>query len=539
MIMKSQRRTKIFVVLLTCVVAATLAVVTRGRAQVERSLSPQEQHGKLLYLKGEPGDGKEIKVLLGGDELEVPSTAFACANCHGLKGEGGREGGLQPPPLDWATLTAPHTSALTRRERAPYTEATLARVIREGLDPAGTRLHPGMPLYQMNDAQTADLIAYLKKLGGTDDAESGLSEKTIKLGAALPLTGPLSQVGADIKATIEAYFAEVNAQGGIYGRQLELVAEDTQGEPAATLHATQRLVEQDRVFALVGSFEPRDSEQVNEYLKRREVALVGPVTLSPRLATPPNPYVFYLLPTFGDQARVLVDFAAAKSANRMGRVAVVYADSEFDADARAGLRAQTKLYPLEIVFEQGYAPPRFSAAQLVAQLAQSKPDYIFFFGGAQQFTALAREVAAAKLRASLFSSVVMVGRAAFDVPPAVAAETFLANPAALPTQDDLAGFMGLMQRRGVALRSPAFQAVAYGAASTLVEVIKQTGRELSRYELLNALEQLRDYKTGVVPPLTFGPNRRVGANSCAVVTVDLNNKHYVPLGERLTPKDNW
>lgn len=535
--MKTQRRAKIFIAVLMCVAVVALVVITRGRAQGARSLSPQEQRGKLIYLKGEPSDGNEIKVLLGGDELEVPSTAFACANCHGLKGEGGREGGLQPPPIDWATLTAPHTSALTRRERAPYTEASLARAIREGLDPAGARLHPGMPLYQMNAAQTADLIAYLKKLGGTDDAEPGLNEKTIKLGAALPLTGPLAQIGADIKATIEAYFAEVNAQGGIYGRQLELLVEDSQGEPAATLHATERLIEQDGVFALVGSYEPRDSELANEYLKRSEVALVGPVTLSPRSATPPNPYVFYLLPTFGDQARVLVDFAAAKSANKGGRVAVVYADSEFDVDARAGLRAQTKLYPLEIVFEQGYAPARFSAAQLVAQLAQSKPDYIFFFGGAQQFLALAREVAAAKLRASLFSSVVMVGRAAFDVPPAVANETFLANPAALPTQDDLAGFIGLMQRRGVELRSPAFQAVAYGAASTLVEAIKQTGRELSRHDLLGALEQLRDYKTGVVPPLTFGPNRRVGANSCAVVTIDLINRHYVPLGERLTPRD--
>ena len=519
--------------MLTCM----LATCTGAGAQGRRGLSPQEQRGKQIYLKGESGDGAEIKALLGGDGLEVPATTFACSNCHGLKGEGTNEGGLTPPPIHWATLTAPHTSAITRRERTPYTEETLARAIRSGLDPAGARLHPAMPLYEMSAGQMADLIAYLKKLGQADDLEPGLDDKTLKLGAALPLTGPLAPIGADIKATMDAYFAEVNAQGGIYGRRLELVVADSQGDATRTLQATQRLVEQDGVFALVGSFEPRGSEQANEYLRRSEVALIGPVTLSPRVATPPNPYVFYLLPTFGDQARVLVDFAATKAvAARPARLAIVYADSEFEADALAGLRAQTKLYPMEIVLEQGFEAGSFSAARVVAQLAQSKPEHVFFFGGAEQFAELARAWDAAKLRAALYSSVVMVGRAAFDVPPAVAAQTFLAYPAALPTQTDLAEFLAVMQARGIKLRSPAFQVVAFGAAKTLVEGAKLSGRELSRHELLGALEHLRDYKTGVVPPLTFGPNRRVGADSCSIVGIDISNKQYIPIGERLTPK---
>jgi ABC-type branched-subunit amino acid transport system substrate-binding protein len=538
--LQTLRRTKLFSVILACVAAACLIVGARvSSAQgVRRGLSPQAQRGKQIYLKGESREGGEIKVGLGSDNIEVPAAAFACANCHGLKGEGASEGGLQPPPITWATLTAPHTSALTRRERAPYTEETLARAIRTGLDPAGARLHPGMPQYEMTAGQMADLIAYLKQIGQADDLEAGLDENRIKLGAALPLTGPLAPVGEDIKATIDAYFAEVNAQGGVYGRQLELVAADSQGDPVHTLQATKRLVEQDNVFALVGSFEPRGSAQVNEYLRQSETVLVGPVTLSPRLTSPPNPSIFYLLPTFSDQARVLVDFAAAKSANRPARVALIYAGSEFDADALAGLHLQTKLYPMEIVFEYGYESGRFSAERVGAPLAQSRPDYIFFFGGAEQFTTLARAVDATKLRAPLFSSVVMVGRAAFDVPAAVAAQTFLAYPAALPaTRSDLADFLAVMQSRGVKLRSPAFQAVAFGAAKTLVEAAKISGREITRPALLSALEQLRDYQTGVVPPLTFGPNRRIGADSCLIVGIDLSNKQYVPMGARLTPKE--
>jgi len=510
---------------------------------VKRELSPQEKRGKQIYLKGESPDGAEIKTLLGADRLEVPANAFACANCHGLRGQGASEGGLQPPPINWETLIAPHTSALTRRERAPYTEATLARAIRAGLDPSGARLHPGMPQYELTPAQMADLIAYLKQLGKEGDADPGIDDRRIKVGAALPLTGALAQVGEDVKATLTAYLAEVNAQGGIYGRQIDLVVLDSRGEPAGTLAATERLVEREGVFALVASFEAGTSTATNDYLKRREVALVGPVTLSPRLSVPPNPFIFYLLPTFADQARALVDFAVAKFSVRPPRVAVISSDNEFDADARAGFHSQAKLYTLQVVSEQTYttgatgATGGFRVETMIEMIAQKKPDAIFFFGNAEQFAQLTRGMTAAKLKAALFSSVVMIGHSAFDAPAPLAPQIFLAYPAALPGEDDFTEFVNAMRKGNVRLSSPAFQAVAYGAAKTFVEALKSSGRQLSRPALLASLEGLRDFKTGVVPPLTFGANRRVGASGCYIVGVDLNKKQYVPLGARLVSKE--
>jgi ABC-type branched-subunit amino acid transport system substrate-binding protein len=533
-------RVKLFLTVLLSVAFIWLALGERaGDAQGggKRELSPQEKRGKQIYLKGESGDGAEIKALLGTDRLEVPAAAFACANCHGLRGEGAREGGLQPPPVNWETLIAPHTSALTRRERPPYTEATLARAITAGLDPSGARLHPGMPQYALTPAQTADLVAYLKQLGKEADADPGIDDKRIKVGAALPLTGALAQVGEDVKATLTAYFAEVNAQGGIYGRQIDLVVLDSRGDAEGTLAATERLVEREGVFALVASFEPGASVATNDYLRRTEVALVGPVTLSPRLSVPPNPFVFYLLPTFRDQARALVDFAAAKFKERPPRVAIISSENEFDADARAGALAQLKLYPARVVSEETYAAGGFRTEALVEMIAQKKPDAIFFFGSAEQFAALTRGMAAAKLNAALFSSVVMIGHSAFDAPPALTSQIFLAYPAALPGEDDFTEFVNAMHKGNVRLGSPAFQAVAYGAAKTFVEATKLSGRQLSRSALVASLEGLRDFKTGVVPPLTFGANRRVGASGCYIVGVDLDKKQYVPIGARLVPKE--
>lgn len=527
--------------MLACIALAWLTLGARGgdaQAVAPRELTPQEKRGKQIYLKGESGEGaSEIKAFLGSDKLEVPASAFPCGNCHGLRGEGTKEGGLQPPPINWEKLIAPHTSALTRRERPPYTEATLARAIKVGLDPTGAMLHPGMPQYDLTPEQLTDLVAYLKQLGKDSDADPGLDDKRIKVGAALPLTGALAQVGEDIKAALTAYFTGINAQGGVYGRQFDLVVVDSRGDSAGTLEATQRLVEREGVFALIASFEASGSDATNDYLKRNEVALVGPVTLSPRLSVPPNPQVFYLLPTFGDQARALVDFAAAKFKERTPRLGVISTDSEFDADALAGLKTQAKLYPLQIVAEETYARGSFPVAALVEMIAQKKLDGIFFFGNADQFAQLTRAMDAAKLNIAIFSSVVMIGHGAFNAPASIAPQIFLAYPAALPGQDDFTEFINVMQKGGVKLSSPAFQSVAYGAAKTFVEATKLSGRQLSRSSLLASLERLNDFKTGVVPPLTFGPNRRIGASGCYIVGVDLNKKQYIPLGARLVPKD--
>jgi mono/diheme cytochrome c family protein len=366
-------RLKLTLLIFVCLAASMWLCATGASTQeVSRAaLSPQEKRGKQIYLKGESGTGGEIVAGLGSGDLDLPATSFTCVNCHGLRGNGTREGGLQPPPITWAALTRAHTSALTRRERGPYTEATLARAISDSLDPSGARLHPGMPRYRMAAAQMADLIAYLKRLGTEADTDPGITEETIKIGAALPLTGPLSAIGEDVKATLLASFAQINAQGGIYNRRFELVVEDSRGDAAQTLEATRRLIEQDNVFALVGSFEPGDSAAINEFIKRSEVPLVGPVTLSPRLAVPPNPYVFYLLPTFSDQARALVDFVHTKAGAKPLRLAVVYADNDFDRDGVAGLQTQAKLYGMEIVAEQAYAAGSFDAAKTVALLSRT------------------------------------------------------------------------------------------------------------------------------------------------------------------------
>ena len=75
----------------------------------------------------------------------------------------------------------------------------------------------------------------------------------------------------------------------------------------------------------------------------------------------------------------------------------------------------------------------------------------------------------------------------------------------------------------------AAQVSAFASAKILVEGLKKAGKDLSREKLIQALEGLYEYPTGLTPPVTYGPNRRIGAMGAYIVSIDLEKKQYVPV----------
>src|SRR4030095_14405105 len=80
----------------------------------------------------------------------------------------------------------------------------------------------------------------------------GVTADRIRLGQAAVFTGPAAQLGIQMRNGIKAYFDEVNEKGGVHGRKLELVSEDDQYESAKAPAASKKLIEEHKVFALLG-----------------------------------------------------------------------------------------------------------------------------------------------------------------------------------------------------------------------------------------------------------------------------------------------
>jgi ABC-type branched-subunit amino acid transport system substrate-binding protein len=105
---------------------------------------------------------------------------------------------------------------------------------------------------------------------------------------------------------------------------------------------------------------------------------------------------------------------------------------------------------------------------------------------------------------------------------------FLAFPT-VPDDVSAAGaaeYSTLLQRNKLQPTHAAAQASAMAAAKILVHALELCGKDLSRERLITTLEGLYEYDTGLMPKITFGPNRRIGALGAYVVTIDPEKKLF-------------
>lgn len=509
-----------------------LAVGWKAQGQVAGAdeVKLRERRGKQIYIQGTSASGKEILAYLGESSLEVPGSAMPCANCHGLDGHGKPEGGVDPSKLTWESLTKPYglTHADGRRHPA-YTERGLELAITRGTDPAGNKLMNVMPRYQMTSGDMADLIAYLKRLGR--DLDPGVYENKIVIGTAVPMKGALAEMGQAVKAATSAFFDELNSRGGIYNRRVDLKFTETGETPSATRANLERLFTDEQVFAMSGAFIAGAEKELVPFLAQKEVPLIGPLTLYPQTGFPLNRQVFYLLSGTDGQCRALVDFAAKNPELNNPGVAVVYPRTEVNANVLEAIREQGKKQGWGTLQSYDYLAGQFDAAA-VTRLHQAKRTVVFFLGNSDDAMSFMKEAEKIGWFPSIFLPSANAGAAIFEAPTGFDGKLFLSFPTspADQTAEGIHEFRALAEKYKLPTKHVAAQMSAYSAAKILAEALKKAGKELSREKLIQVLEGFYEYRTGLTPPISYGPNRRVGAMGAYVITVDLKAKQFVPTG---------
>ena len=505
------------------------------------ALTPEQARGREIYRSGQMAGVAVGVAAIGADGMQLSSASFSCASCHGVFGKGGREGGIAMPPLNWQRLTTAAVSTVSGRRRVAYTRETLRSAIAAGLDPEHARLHESMPRFTMPDVRLSEIIAYLERIGDDEDTDPGVSPGSIRIGVALPLSGPLAAAGASIRETLERVFAAASRDGGIYGRSIDLVVEDSRGESTGLRLATRRLVESDNVFALVASFAAGSGDEIGPLLEEFAVPLVGPVALSPQPVGVPNPYVFYLMPGLYDQARALVDFISARgiaqaSSQPRPRLAVIYAGNAADQAVIAGLRRQAGVQGMEIVAEQE------DAAHAVASVLAKRPNYLVYAGdgaGLQRVAAqLDRDDRHYRDGAPALAGFLSTAQSGVsDLPPRVAARALFVAPAPPPDARQAASFFSILPSGDALPTFPGLRAAAFASGTVLVEALRVTGGRLSRSGLVRTLERLQHFETGVTQPISFGPNRRNGNVGGVIFVFDPEHRSLRVASDWITPKE--
>jgi ABC-type branched-subunit amino acid transport system substrate-binding protein len=498
-------------------------------ATAQQPLTAQEIRGKQIYLQGTSPSGKDIFAYVGDASLEVPGNVMACANCHGIAGQGKVEGGINPSNVTWEALTKPYGIAhVNGRKHPAYTGRALELAITRGLDPAGNKLLYAMPRYQMSKEDLDDLVVYLKRLG--TDVDPGVSESKIVIGMAFPAAGPIGELSQAVRDVIAAAFAEMNAQGGVYNRQLELrsIAAPTKSITRADV---EKLIKDEKVFALTAVMIAGVEKEIVPLLAEQEVPLIGPLTLDPKIGSPLNRQIFYLLDGTAGQARALVSFMAKRPESKPLTIAMVHSGGDLAASVIEAVKDQSQKEKLAAPQVVEYASGSFAAAEMVTRLKEANVTAVFFLGNSGELVSLMKEAATANWFPQIFVQSGTATPALFDAPAGFDGKVFCTFPStpADQTEEGIKEFLVLREKYKLPQQHLAAQVSAYSSAKILIEALKRVGKDLSRERLVQALEGFYNYQTGLTPPITYGPNRRVGAMGAYIVMFDLKEKKFVPV----------
>jgi ABC-type branched-subunit amino acid transport system substrate-binding protein len=482
-----------------------VALLAASVASAAELLTPAEKRGREIYLHGK-GAASSITAFFGSDDAgEIDASVVPCASCHGADGRGVPEGTVAPPDIRWSTLSKPFFSTDGDRRRPRYDAALLARAAREAVDAAGTPLFAVMPRYRFDARDLDDLVAYLRRLG--NEPQPGLDDGAVVVGTVVPLSGPRAPVGEAVHSVIRGAFNDINEGGGLFGRRLIVERIDAAASArniAAALGG--------EIFGLIGASWSSDDRTFDDVVAAERIPLVTPfpTAVDSRAAVSS----FFIFPDLESQTLALIDFAAERAGKRAMRVALVHDGSKV-ASAAANAAARR------------CASHRWT----VARGAAGDADLLVLIGSVD-IVAIAQAIktpqiliAGAAISKSLFD---LRGKTIFVAVPALPSDL---------SDEGKHDFASFAARHHL---DPAHHAAAiatYATVKVFVEALRRSGRDLTREKAIASLEHLYGFATELVPPITYGPNRHVGAIGAYVVGVDFDRQTFAPASRWITPAE--
>ena len=493
-----------------------------GRALAD-SLSDLEKTGKEIYRKGTSPNGP-LYALVGPSQTKTPARFLPCSNCHGLDGTGRPEGAMDPPNITWVELTKPygHTHA-NGRKHGPFDANSLIQTLATGIDPAGNELHASMPRYTLSEKDAQALTAYLKVLD--HDIDPGLTEHSIRLGVLLP--GPNNDKNP-LYALVRGYFQEVNAKGGIYGRKVEPVFGKPFNNTLSYIESVKDLVEQQEVFALFGAAMADADADLFHLLNKNNIPLVTPLIWTRWAPIERKNLRFRLLPGLVLQAKALTAFAHSRWKKPLKTAIITPSAGDVYGQAWNAFEAEVKRYGWPDFESKQFSGEPREMKDMIVELSEAGVQAIFYFGPRGKLADLMLMASKNDWYPSVLAPMDAAARDALKLPLDFDGRVFLSAPS-LPADynpKSLKEFQDLLKKYKI---PPYYQVQTIYYLATLkvlVEALQRSGQELGRNRLIQSLESLNDFDTGLTPKIRFGSNRRTGSHGAYILEVDLVKRRF-------------
>ncbi len=514
--------------------------------------------GKRLYWRGITEEGAPFHATVRGD-IQFSGAQFSCVNCHRPSGFGSSEGGNFVPPITGPLLfdarqlnrnrifaklfqeAQPSTfSAQVRqpRMRPAYTSETLAKAIRTGVDPAGRRLGPIMPRYDLGDRDLANLIAYLRTLSARVDP--GVDKDVIHFATVITPDIDPSRRAAFLK-TVEAFFDWRNkhTEGdqsrpnfSPYYRSdfidsyriWKLHIWELNGPPKTWTDQLRKRYAEQPVFAMVSGLVSGPWSPVAAFCNESRVPCVFPNTELPKPDTADYDQTLYFSRGLALEARALVDHLRLQPGMRR-IVQLSHAAPAGAMPARVFERAAGRELG-GIALEKHVFADLAGLRGLLDAIAASpeKPDALIVWPGPAAADALsALGTVSTSITHVLLPSAALETTLGMASAPGGEGVAF-AYPYELPTGYHPRAFRvrGWMRTRGLEISHPRLQFQTYYALTMLEHGLRHIIGDFYRDYFVEIIEHEAENKLnpGTHPNLALGPGQRFASKGAYIVVLD-------------------
>lgn len=344
----------------------------------------------------------------------------------------------------------------------------------------------------------------------------------IVIGQVVPLSGVIAATGAEYVAGAQAYFAQVNAKGGVNGHRIRVVVKDDGYKPDETLRVTRELLQNEKPVALFGFIGTGNVMNLvkNKVLSDARIALLAPFTGAVDLREPPNANIFHIRASYTDEAAKMVEHLHSIGVRRF---AVMYQNDGFGKSGLAGAESALGKLGLKAVATGSYDRTRPEEVDEAAgAIAAGNPEAVIMVSVNKASAAFVKKLRAAGSRAQLFSiSVVnvkeLVKNTGQELTRGIGVAQVMPYPF-VPTTPVAREFLAAMKQYQPDQVVSYTSMESFIAAKVMVEALRRAGPDAGRERIAAALEGLRDYDVGGFM-IGFGPGQRVGSKYVEVTVI--------------------
>ena len=338
----------------------------------------------------------------------------------------------------------------------------------------------------------------------------GVTAKSILLGQSAAFSGPAAQLGIQMNIGTKAYLDHINAQGGVYGRKIALKTRDDRYEANLCADATTKLIEEDKVFALISYVGTPTTAAAMPIITKARVPLVGPFTGAELLRTPVNRYIFNVRASYYDETEKIVDLLVS---NGNTNIAVFYQDDNYGLAGLKGVEIAMAKRNLKISALGKVERNTIKVEDAVKSINAARPGGVVMISA---YTSVAEFVRQMKKAGSItqFYNVSFVGSKALadalkDEGYGITISQVVPFPWTSSGVRVVKEYQEIMTKAGnTDFNFSSLEGLI--VAKVMVEGLKRAGKDLTRERLIAALESMNNVDLGEFV-VSFSPTNHSGS----------------------------